>query len=169
MKKLPNILQSAVKIRFQDCDPFNHLNNAAYLNYFVNAREDQILEHYEIDIYEMARTEGKSWVVASNQISYINPAFLMEEVIIESQVLKFDTSSISIEMKMWNKDKTKIKAVMWSTLVYFNLMKQKREQHSEELMNLFNSVLNPIKTTQFEIRINYFKKNFKFSKKPAII
>ncbi|MBD45058.1 MAG: thioesterase [Flavobacteriaceae bacterium] len=169
MKKLPNILQSAVKIRFQDCDPFNHLNNAAYLNYFVNAREDQILEHYEIDIYKMARTEGKSWVVASNQISYINPAFLMEEVIIESQVLKFDTSSISIEMKMWNKDKTKIKAVMWSTLVYFNLMKQKREQHSEELMNLFNSVLNPIKTTQFEIRINYFKKNFKFSKKPAII
>ena len=169
MKKLPNILQSAVKIRFQDCDPFNHLNNAAYLNYFVNAREDQILEHYEIDIYKMARTEGKSWVVASNQISYINPAFLMEEVIIESQVLKFDTSSISIEMKMWNKDKTKIKAVMWSTLVYFNLMKQKREQHSEELMNLFNSVLNPIKTNQFEIRINYFKKNFKFSKKPAII
>ena len=169
MKKLPNTLQSTIKIRFQDCDPFNHLNNAAYLNYFVNAREDQILEHYEIDIYKMARTEGKSWVVASNQISYINPAFLMEEVIIESQVLKFDTSSISIEMKMWNKDKTKIKAVMWSTLVYFNLMKQKREQHSEELMNLFNSVLNPIKTTQFEIRINYFKKNFKFSKKPAII
>ena len=35
MKKLPNTLQSTVKIRFQDCDPFNHLNNAAYLNYFV--------------------------------------------------------------------------------------------------------------------------------------
>ena len=169
MKKLPNILQSAVKIRFQDCDPFNHLNNAAYLNYFVNAREDQILEHYEIDIYKMARAEGKSWVVASNQISYINPAFLMEEVIIESQVLKFDTSSISIEMKMWNKDKTKIKAVMWSTLVYFNLMKQKREQHSEELMNLFNSVLNPIKTNQFETRINYFKKNVKISKKQKLV
>ena len=169
MKKLPNILQNNVKIRFQDCDPFNHLNNAAYLNYFVNAREDQILEHYEIDIYKMARTEGKSWVVGSNQIAYINPAFLMEEVIIESQVLKFDTSSISIEMKMWNKDKTKIKAVMWSTLVYFNLMKQKREQHSEELMNLFNSVLNPIETTQFETRVDYFKKNFKYSKKQEVV
>ena len=50
MKELPNKLQSAVKIRFQDCDPFNHLNNAAYLNYFVNAREDQISKHYGIDI-----------------------------------------------------------------------------------------------------------------------
>ena len=39
MKKLLDTLQSTVKIRFQDCDPFNHLNNAAYLNYFVNARD----------------------------------------------------------------------------------------------------------------------------------
>ena len=27
MKELPNILESTKKIRFQDCDPFNHLNN----------------------------------------------------------------------------------------------------------------------------------------------
>ena len=108
MKKLPNTLQSTVKIRFQDCDPFNHLNNAAYLNYFVNAREDQILEQYGIDIYKMAKTIGVSWVVGSNQIAYINPAFLMEEVIIESQLLNFDETSLFIELKMWNKDKTKI-------------------------------------------------------------
>ena len=169
MRKLPNTLQSAVKIRFQDCDPFNHLNNAAYLNYFVNAREDQILEQYGIDIYKMARTIGISWVVGSNQIAYINPAFFFFFVVIESQLLKFDESSLFIELKMWNKDKTKIKAVMWSSIVHFNLMKQKREQHSEELMNLFNSVLNPIETTQFETRVDYFKKNFKYSKKPAII
>ena len=62
MKKLPNTLQSTVKIRFQDCDPFNHLNNAAYLNYFVNAREDQILEQYGIDIYKMTGARhGLHW------------------------------------------------------------------------------------------------------------
>ena len=169
MKKLPNTLQSTVKIRFQDCDPFNHLNNAAYLNYFVNAREDQIAEHYGVDIYKMARTIGKSWVVGSNQITYINPAFLMEEVIIESQLLKHDSSSLLVELKMWNKDKTKIKAIMWSSFVHFNLMKQKRELHSEELMELFKSVQNPIDTNSYEIRVDYFKKNFKFSKKPAIV
>ncbi len=35
-----NVLGSKTKIRFQDCDPFNHLNNAAYINYLINARED---------------------------------------------------------------------------------------------------------------------------------
>ena len=169
MKKLPNTLQSTVKIRFQDCDPFNHLNNAAYLNYFVNAREDQILEQYGIDIYEMASTIGVSWVVGSNQIAYINPAVLMEEVIIESQLLNFDETSLFIELKMWNKDKTKIKAIMWSSIVHFNLMKQKREIHSEELMKLFKSVQNPIETSVFETRVNYFKKNYKFPKKQKFV
>ena len=169
MKKLSNTLQSTTKIRFQDCDPFNHLNNAAYLNYFVNAREDQILEQYGIDIYEMASTIGVSWVVGSNQIAYINPAFLMEEVIIESQLLNFDETNLFIELKMWNKDKTKIKAIMWSSIVHFNLMKQKREIHSEELMKLFKSVQNPIETIVFETRVNYFKKNYKFPKKQKFV
>ena len=48
-------------------------------------------------------------------------------------------------------------------------MKQKREIHSEELMKLFKSVQNPIETSVFETRVDYFKKNFKFSKKPAIV
>ncbi|MDA8650906.1 thioesterase, partial [Flavobacteriaceae bacterium] len=45
------ILESKAIVRFQDCDPFNHLNNAAYLNYLVNAREDQLMEAYGINIY----------------------------------------------------------------------------------------------------------------------
>lgn len=169
MKELPKVLQSKTKIRFQDCDPFNHLNNAAYLNYFTNAREDQISKNYGIDIYKMARTNGVSWVVGSNQIAYINPAFLMEEVVIESQLLNYDTSSLFVELRMWNKDKTKIKAIMWSNFVHFNLMKQKREIHSPEIMELFKNVENPIETSHFLERVDYFKKNFKFSKKQKAI
>ncbi|MCF6308373.1 MAG: acyl-CoA thioesterase [Flavobacteriaceae bacterium] len=169
MKNFPTILESNTRIRFQDCDPFNHLNNAAYLNYLINAREDQILEHYGIDIYKMASTTGKSWVVGSNQIAYINPAFLMEEVLIDSQLLDFDESNLRVELRMWNKDKTKIKAVMWSTFVHFNLMKQKRDSHSEELMETFSLVHLPIDETIFVNRINYFKQNFKPSKKQSVL
>jgi len=158
MKKLPKVLESTTKIRFQDCDPFNHLNNAAYLNYLNNAREDQILEYYGIDIYKMAKTNGISWVTASNQIAYLKPAFLMEEVVINSQLLLVKDSSIKVELRMWNKDKTEIKAIMWSTFVHFNLLKQKTEKHSSELMGLFNAVVNPIDTNIFEERILSFKK-----------
>ena len=163
MKKLEKILKSKAIIRFQDCDPFNHLNNAAYLNYFTNAREDQIKNNYGIDIYAMAKESGISWVVGSNQIAYINPAFLMEDIVIESQLLNYNSTSLFVELKMWNKDKTKIKAVMWSNFVHFNLLKQKRENHSNQIMKLFKEVHNPVDTTSFEKRVDFFKKKYRAS------
>jgi len=158
MNTLPKLLESKVKIRFQDCDPFNHLNNAAYINYFINAREDQILENYHLDIYKMARTQGKSWVVGSNQIAYLKPAFLMEEVVISTQLIKYDETKLQVELTMWNHDKTEVKSIMWSSFVHFNLLEQKRETHSEALMELFESVTNPIHTMSFEERMLSFKK-----------
>lgn len=154
---MENILESRTKIRFQDCDPFNHLNNASYLNYMNNAREDQLIKYYGIDIYEMAKTQGKSWVTGSNQIAYIRPAFLMEEVIIESQLIKFDQYNVHVEIRMWNRDKTEIKAIMWSTFVHFNLVTQRKETQSEELMTLYKSVVTPVESATFEDRINAFK------------
>ena len=158
MKELPKVLESSTKIRFQDCDPFNHLNNASYINYLINAREDQLIKYYDINIYKMARKIGKSWVVGSNQIAYIKPAFLMEEVIIDSQLLEFNESNLKVELRMWNYSKTEIKAVMWSTFVHFNLLKQAREIHNEDLIHLFKSVVNPIESNTFEDRISSFKK-----------
>lgn len=154
MTELPKLLESTAKIRFQDCDPFNHLNNAEYLNYMINAREDQLIENYGIDIYEMARNEGKSWVVGSTQIAYIRPAFTMEEVKISSRLLRFDDSNIIVEMQMTGLLNNDLKAVMWSNFVHFNLLKQKREVHSQKFMNLFESVANPVVETTFEDRIS---------------
>lgn len=158
MKELPKVLESTTKIRFQDCDPFNHLNNASYLNYLINGREDQLIEYYNIDIYKMAREHGKSWVVGAHQIAYIKPAFLMEEVVINSQLLEFNATSLKVEIRMWNKSKTEIKAVLWSSFVHFNLLKQAREEHSSGLMELFQTVVNPIESSTFEERIKSIKR-----------
>ena len=154
MKELPKLLESTTKIRFQDCDPFNHLNNAEYLNYMINAREDQLIANYGVDIYEMARKEGKSWVVGSTQIAYLKPAFTMEEVKISSQLLRYDDTNIAVEMRMTGLLKGDLKAVMWSNFVHFNLLKQEREQHSQKFMKLFEAVANPVADTTFEARIS---------------
>ena len=154
---LAKIVKSQTKIRFQDCDPFNHLNNGSYINYFMNHREDQLLNHYDIDIYDMAQKLGKSWVSSSNQIAYLKPAFLMETVTIESQLIQFDTSNLRVEMRMYNEDKSHLKAIIWCGFVHFNLLKQRREIHDGEFMNLFDSIILPIKSTTFENRLKQLK------------
>lgn len=155
---LPKTVESKAKIRFQDCDPFNHLNNGKYTDYFMNHREDQLIIHYDIDIYKMVKQQGKSWLSSSNQIAYIKPAFLMETVTIESQLIHFDTSNLRVEMRMYNEDKTQLKAIIWCSFVHFNLMTQKRERHSEDMMTLFNRIINPMKENSFEERLTIIKR-----------
>ena len=151
------ILESQSLVRFQDCDPFNHLNNAAYLNYLVNAREDQLIEAYGINIYDTAQLGGKSWVVSSNQIAYLRPAWLMESLVMQSQLLRYDSTETLVELRMYNKDKTQLKALMWSTYVHVALSTQKRASHSEVLMDLFSSVLAPVEESHFEAHAAAFK------------
>ncbi len=78
-----------MKIRFHDCDPFNHLNNSKYIDYIMTARGDQLLENYNLDIYRFARENGLAWVTAQTQIAYLSPARVMEEVVISTMLLTF--------------------------------------------------------------------------------
>jgi YbgC/YbaW family acyl-CoA thioester hydrolase len=137
MEELQKTWESKSLIRFPDCDPFNHLNNARYLDYLINAREDHILKFHHFNIYELARKKGISWVVSRNQIAYLKPALLMETVIIQSTLLRMDEREILVEMSMWNTDKTILKAFLWTNFVHFNILTQRRETHSDELMQSF--------------------------------
>lgn len=161
---MKSILESTAKVRFQDCDPFNHLNNSNYISYFINAREDQVLEHYELDIFEHIREFDKSWVVASNQIRYVKPAHLMEEVLIESQVIHFSKSTLSVEMKMWDKSKKNLKAIFWSTFVYFDIRTNKKTTHPEDFTKLFSQVITPVEDRVFEQRCNTILEGLKTKK-----
>ncbi|WP_298553306.1 acyl-CoA thioesterase [uncultured Algibacter sp.] len=159
MNQLPKVLESKTKIRFQDCDPFNHLNNGSYINYFMNHREDVLIKDYNLDIYKKAKLEGKSWVSISNQIAYLKPALLMETVVIESQLIKFDTKNLLVEMRMYNEEKTHIKSIIWSGFAHFNLVSQKREIHSTDLLQLFKNVYRSVDATIFETRFKQLKPN----------
>lgn len=158
MSEFKKVLQSSMKVRFHDCDPFNHLNNSRYIDYIIAARGDQLLEYYDFDIYKMAKQQGIGWVTAQTEISYLSPATLMEEVMIETQLLSFGPRSLLFEARMWNDNKTTLKAVLWGKLVHFNLVTQQSQQHTDELMHFFSEVVNPIPgELNFEARVKRLK------------
>ena len=158
MNTTSKLWESKVLIRFSDCDPFNHLNNARYIDYFINAREDHIMANLNFNIYHFAAQHGLSWVVGKNQIVYLKPAFLMETVIIDSALLRLGETDILVEMKMWNERKDKLKSVLWSNFVHINMKTQKTENHSQELMNIFKRFEDPIDPTiTFDERVNQLR------------
>jgi acyl-CoA thioester hydrolase len=152
------IWESKVLIRFPDCDPFNHLNNARYIDYFINAREDHIMANTNFNIYHYAAQNGKGWVVSKNQIAYLKPAFLMETVIIDSTALHVGDREVIVEMKMWNEHKNKLKSILWSNFVHINMKTQRPENHSKELMELFKPVENPLPSAiSFDERVEQLR------------
>lgn len=150
-------LTSSTKIRFQDCDPFNHLNNSKYIDYLINAREDQIEKEYDLDVYAHIKNNQAGWMVTSHQIAFLKPAFLMEEVTIESQLMSFDESNLQVEMKMLDKSGQKLKSLLWTQLTYVDLKTQQRAAHPDHLMDLFTEVGNPSDQKTFKERTAFLR------------
>lgn len=148
-------MQSTARIRFQDCDPYNHLNNSKYIDYFINAREDQLIEYYDLNVYEIVNQDGLGWVVGSNQITYLNPANTMETVLIESQLISYSSKNLLVEMRMWDRKRLQLKSVIWITFVHFHLSQKKAVKHSKEFMDLFHEVILPVEQDFFKERSRF--------------
>ena len=153
MSALPQTSESTARIRFQDCDPFNHLNNGRYTDYFLNAREDHLLEQYNFDIYGIATATGRTWVVSTSQIAYMRPAILMEQVVISSQLITYSPKHVEVEMLMWDKDKKEMKALCWMSFVHFDLSTNRSAEHIVEHMELFAQVCLPVEEKVFDMRV----------------
>jgi len=145
-------LESKFRVRFQDCDPFNHLNNSKYLDYFINAREDQIEEHYGLDMMEHIQTHGNGWVVGSSQLMYMKPAETMETVLIKTRLVQHTDKALLMEGMMFDEAGKVLKSVAWVRFVYFSLREKRSTTHSEELMELFRAVTIPVEDQLFELR-----------------
>lgn len=157
--KIPiKIPENKTKIRFMDCDPFNHLNNSRYIDYFMNAREDHILEAYNLDLYKLAEEKHLGWIVSQNRIAYLRPAKLRETVVIQSCIIKWRDTENLVEMRMWDEEKKHLKAIMWTNFVHFNLKTQRPAMQSEELKQLFKLIEIPVEEgITFEDRIKQVK------------
>ncbi|MDB5252116.1 MAG: acyl-CoA thioesterase [Flaviaesturariibacter sp.] len=158
MTILKKEVESKARIRFSDCDPFNHLNNARYIDYIINAREDQLRDAYGFDIYRLASEKGVGWVSAQTQISYFSPAMLNEEVVIQTRLIGATDKSLLLEALMWNSGKTALKALMWAKLVHYNLQARRSETHAPDLVDFFSRIVSPLAAdTTFDTRIKQLK------------
>ncbi len=149
---VPEVLTSKAIIRFQDCDPYSHLNNGRYLDYFMNAREDMVWKAYDFNIYDYSRTTGLGWVVTQNQIAYLRPALLMEEVTMESQLMESRPKFIQVEIRMLDSDR-KLKSLLWAQFIHVDIRLGKSTAHSAELQELFDKVCIPVEQKDFNERL----------------
>ena len=131
--------QSIYTVRFSDCDLFGHLNNARYLDYFLNAREDHLKSYYQLDLATYY-LQGIGWLVGSHEINYLKPAKYNEEVTIKSSLIKANDQYLLVEMQMTNVEQTALKAVIWTRFIPVNVKTGKRESHPNDFMEFAKGI-----------------------------
>jgi len=135
--------ESIVKVRFQDCDPFGHLNNARFIDYFLNARQDQLAQHYNLSTYEANDPARASWVIRQTHIAYLQPVPAMTDVLIRTRLINYTETSLVVEGLMLDREARHLKAIVWFEFVYVSLANGRPLSQPAELMELFRAVLVP--------------------------
>ena len=105
--------------------------------------------HFNIDIFGGS---GFTWVVGSNQIAYFKQAMLGEEVWIDTQIIDYSEKRLLVEMRMYDKERSHLKALLWVDSIPFSLKTNGMEPHKAELMKMFAENLEAIQEKTFEER-----------------
>ncbi|MCC2591347.1 acyl-CoA thioesterase [Chryseobacterium sp. MFBS3-17] len=151
-------ISSVMKIRFSDCDPIGHLNNVKYLEYMLNAREDHVEAFYGFTYEEYTRRTGCTWITVQNEIAYLKEVRYNAKVQISSKTLEVRDRISKIEILMKSEDGKTIHAVLWMTIIYFNLKTRKSAVHPPETKEKFEKFLVNIEETSFAERVSSFRK-----------
>ena len=105
--------ECSLKVRSYECDSYNHVNNANYLNYLEFARYE-FLKDIGFD-YLKAVAAGYGVYIARIEIDYKKPAFTDDELVIKSRPIKKGAVSGTLAQEIWRGEELIIAAkVTWA-------------------------------------------------------
>jgi YbgC/YbaW family acyl-CoA thioester hydrolase len=143
-------------VRFNDCDPFGHLNNSKYIDYMLNAREDHLREYFGIELKQYQQ-EGFGWVVSSHEIQYIRPASYNEKISIQSDLIAAGDSQLLVEMRMFDESMQSLKALLWTRFTCVNIKTGRKQLHTEAFMERIKDLVVDVNVEAgFKGRIGQF-------------
>ena len=146
-----------MKIRFSDCDPMGHLNNVKYLEYMLNAREDHVEQVYGFTYEEYIKQFGCYWVTIQHEIAYLKEVRANSKVVITSRTIDSNDRISKIEILMMNEEETVVHAVLWMTLIYFNMKTRRSEPVPEETKAIFTKNMESLEQKDFNKRVSFFR------------
>ncbi|KQT21959.1 thioesterase [Chryseobacterium sp. Leaf404] len=150
-------LSTTVKVRFSDCDPIGHLNNVKYLDYMFNAREDHVEEFYGFTYEEYTKKSGCTWIAVQNEIAYIREVRYNTQVVISSKTIEVGERTAKVEILMKSLDEKSIHAVLWVTVIYFNVKTRRSETHPQDIIETFGKFYVDLEQKDFQSRVKFLR------------
>ena len=101
MKNPPAV--EKITVRYQDLDPYGHVNNAIHLGFFESARVAywrELARQLEVEALEAGDFPGVRYVVAEATVRYKAPIFLGDELYAAARVRTVGNRSYTMDFEL---------------------------------------------------------------------
>ncbi len=125
-----NVYKEKVKVKKEDIDELNHVNNIVYLQWInnISANHWKSLSNKQIDAKYI-------WVAARHEIDYVKPAFLNEGITIKTYIDTIEGVKSKRKVEIYRDNILLAKSLtIW---VLLDAKTQKVTRIPKEILNLF--------------------------------
>ena len=122
-----------------------------------NAREDHVETFYGFTYEEYTKKTGCTWIAIQNEIAYLKEVRYNTQVVISSKTIEIQDRTAKVEILMKSLDEKTIHAVLWVTVIYFNVKTRRSEVHPEEIKEIFDKFYVDLIQKDFQSRVKFLR------------
>lgn len=122
-----------------------------------NAREDHVETFYGFTYEEYTKQTGCTWIAIQNEIAYLKEVRYNTSVVISSKTIDVQDRTAKVEILMKSSDEKTIHAVLWVTVIYFNVKTRKSDVHPEDIKETFNKFYVDLEQKDFQARVKFLR------------
>ncbi|MBB6499377.1 acyl-CoA thioesterase [Pedobacter cryoconitis] len=132
-----SIFETALKVRPDDIDMFNHVHNSKYFDYVLAARYDQMEQFYKMPMEEFLKS-GFGWVVRTAHVDYKRPLILGDQLKIRTGILTINDKGCRVQFEIENTRTGKIASDGYFDYVLIDTTTGKGCKVSEEMIKAYS-------------------------------
>lgn len=120
-----------VRVRFRDCDPMGHVNNAVYLTYLEMARVE-----YWYRLFNVENFKNVNFILARAEIDYRSPAVVNDVLRIYIRAGELRRSSFDFHYVGWNLTRRVVALTARTVQVVYDYKHMKPAPITEEMRRI---------------------------------
>lgn len=132
-----SIFETALSVRPDDIDMFNHVHNSKYLDYVLAARYEQMERCYGMSWEDFAK-QGYGWVVAAVQINFKRPLKLGDQLLVRTGILAISDKGCKVQFEIINQKSNKVASDGVFEYVLIDLSNQRSCKITSEMLAVYS-------------------------------
>ena len=128
---------TALKVRPDDIDMFNHVHNSKYLDYVLAARYDQMETCYGMSMEEFMEL-GYGWVVKTAHVEFKRPLTLGESFTVTTWIVSMDEKSSKVKFEILSSKTGKICSDGWFDYALIDIQTGRGMKITEDMIEKYS-------------------------------